>query len=131
MLGDVSWNHRGLVRADLTQGPSACHDSVGVAGGMVALTAVHRRLLASYATSGGSPAGDLRTRCHGPFAPPEIVIGHAPLSTLSRRTVRLSFDGAQRFRDDGYSATTTSHLTLTLTRRRLRTSVLRLPKGTL
>jgi hypothetical protein len=41
--------------------------------------------------------------------------------------VRLSLDGGQRLIDDGYSGASTAHLTLTLTRKRLRTRVLGLP----
>ncbi len=93
------------------------------------LSASRRRLSAQYVA--GQGFGDpLRTRCPGPFGPPAaLATGHAALSILSQRVARLSLDRGQRFRDDGYSGASTPHLTLTLTRQRLRTLFFRVPKG--
>jgi hypothetical protein len=131
VFGSVAWSAGGVITADLDQGSASCRDSAGLGGDFVQFAATRHRLSAHY-VAGEASGGTIRTRCPGPFAPPGgLATGSAPLSILSHRTARLSLDGGQRLIDDGYSGASTAHLplTLTLTRKRLRTLVFGLPQG--
>ena len=68
----------------------------------------------------GTPTG--RTRCPGPTdanAAP-LATGELPLDRLAHRTVTLSLTTGSAFSDDGYDVRIVPHLTLTLTRVRVR-----------
>lgn len=121
--GYLASSQGGIVTADSEQGSVRCRDSARLDGSAVLLAADRGRLSAQYVTGQGS--GDpLRTRCPGPLgSPAPLASGSAPLRVLSRRRATLSLDRGGRLLDDGYSGASIPHLTLTLTRQRLRTLV--------
>ncbi len=128
VFGLVAFNHGGVIAAHLAQGSVSCADSAALGPSSVQLSASRGRVLAQYAT--GEGLGNLRTRCPGPFGPQGALAGgSARLDVLSPRRATLALDRGASFIDDGYSASGTAHLRLTLRRRRLHTFIFRLSPG--
>ncbi len=131
VVGQVAFNQGGVITAHADQGGASCRDSAVLGASSVQFGAKRGRLSAVY-TAGLGLADALRTRCPGPFGPPgTLASGGAPLSRLALRSAILSLDQSASFIDDGYRGDSTAHLRLTLRRQRIRTLILRLPKGQL
>lgn len=99
-----------------------CHDTTGLGGGTITLTAKAGMLAIAYQPGTIDSQTGLRTRCPGPGGPQQaIASARVPLSTLRERTTRIVLTRGRRFFEDGYSGLTVPRLTLTLIRVRVRT----------
>jgi len=131
VFGQVAFSHGAVITAHLDEGAVSCRDSAALGVSSVQLGVNRGRLSADY-MAGQGLADPLRTRCPGPFGPPgTLASGSARLSSLALRSATLTLGRSASFIDDGYRGYSTAHLRLTLRRRRIRTFVLRLPKGSL
>ena len=114
-LGTARWRGGGTVSADLVQGDTRCRDVAPLGPGAV--------VIVTYGTHWevgmpGEPASAL-TRCPGPVASAGLG-ATAPRATLDRRTARIVLTSGSTFTDDGYRVRVMPHLTVTLTRLRVR-----------
>ncbi len=130
-FGVVQWSSGGSLGSDVTQGAEHCHDAGPLGTGAVLISMSGGHVHATYGigtTFGGAPAA---TRCPGPLsATGPAATGTAPLSALTRRVVRFSLTTGSTGTDAGYRVRFVPHLTLTLTRLRTSTTVVRQPAGT-
>jgi hypothetical protein len=117
--GGVTWAG-GTTTAELEQGTTSCTDSAPLGQGFILLGAGGGHLVAEEAAGLGATTG--RTRCPGPAATNAgpLATGEIALNRLAHRTVTLALTTGAAFSDDGYDVRTIPHLTITLTRVRVR-----------
>jgi hypothetical protein len=127
--GEASWSTGGTVTAALSDGAGSCRDTTELNGGLITFESLGRRLDAQYiAGLAGDPA--LRTRCPGPESTQLALAGGTTLqSALGGRRVTLALRSGAPFVDDGYTGRVKSTLRITLTRRRVKTGVIKQPIG--
>lgn len=130
-FGVVDWRSGGSITADLTQGPNRCHDAAVLGAGSLLLVSSQGRLRLSYFPGPflGVLAG--ATRCPGPLSSQSMATaaGSVALGSLRRRTVQIRLDTGFSAPDAGYAVRFVPHLVVTLTRLRVRTTVVTLPAG--
>jgi len=109
---------------DVTQGPSTCEDTGPVGPGVVILAPTRTRLSAQFQVSQPAP----HLRCPGPTVP-QLVLAAPRIDHLTRRGGRIHLRGGHKLNDDGYTGRTTSNLTLTIGRPKVKisTDALRAP----
>jgi hypothetical protein len=131
-VGIVAWRGGGSVRSDLAQGASRCIDSAPFGVGQLLIVTSGRRWRVSLPAGGVLGLGTPATRCPGPILTAGLLAGaNAPLSTFDRRTAQIALMRGSTVQDDGYRVRIVPHLTLTLTRVRVRSKALRLGAGDL
>ena len=128
-FGAVQWRGSGSVQSDLTQDGVTCRDVVSLDRGGLAVQTSRRRWRVSLGAGDGLAAQDLVTRCPGPLSSGTLATATAPISTLGRRTTRIALAAGHTIADDGYRVRVVPHLTLTLTRLRVRTITTLSPGG--
>jgi hypothetical protein len=129
LSGEASWNSAGSVTAALSDGGGSCRDTTELNGGLITFDSLGRGLGVQYIASlTGDPA--LRTRCPGPESTVlPLAVGVSLPSARSGRRVTFSLRSGGPFVDDGYTGLVKSTLSITLTRRRVKTGVLNQPSG--
>ncbi len=127
--GEASWNNGGTVAAALSDAAGSCRDATELHGGAITFESAARRLGAQYIPSLNGDSS-LRTRCPGPESTQlPLALGTVLQSALGGRRPTISLRGGGPLLDDGYTGLVKSTLRITLTRRRVHTSVITLPNG--
>jgi hypothetical protein len=127
--GEASWNNGGTVAAVLSDGTGSCRDATDLNGGAITFESAGRRLGAQYIPSLNGDS-TLRTRCPGPESTQlPLALGTTLPTALGGRRPTISLRAGGPFLDDGYTGLVKSNLRITLTRRRVHTSVINLPGG--
>lgn len=126
--GIGTWSDGGSVRSDVSQGTERCQDTAPLGLGTLVLASSGDRVQLAYGPGSLLAASPVATDCPGPLptgATPAMQI--AALAALRRRTIRLALTARSTAFDDGYVVHFVPHLTVTLTRERVRLSTIRLP----
>jgi hypothetical protein len=127
--GDASWNNGGTVAAALSDAAGSCRDTTELNGGAIMFESLGRRLAVQYIPSLNGDS-TLRTRCPGPESTQlALALGTTLPSALGGRRPTLSLRSGGSLLDDGYTGVVKSTLRMTLTRRRVHTSLINLPGG--
>ncbi len=128
--GFFNWGQGGVAETALGPPGAVCLDSEPLQDGGILLAAGRGRLVAEYLPPGFLPGGVPATGCAGPDPSTGMLASaELPVTALTRRTLHLSLSTGSRLVDYGYRIRTTAHLTLTLTRRGTRLTVITLPSG--
>jgi hypothetical protein len=130
--GEVAWAGGGAVDSDLHQASTTCVDSAPLGGGQIQLTGTGTSNADLGLEAEYTPAF-VTTRCPEPdinLPGSPLAAGLTSLAHPPHGPLRISLHYGGPLSDYGYTGHATPHLTLTLTRIRITTSVLVAPAGT-
>jgi hypothetical protein len=126
--GFGDWISGGAVRSDVTQGTEQCQDAAPLGIGTLLFSSSAGRLGVAYNPGPLLGATIVATDCPGPQAGGITpAAGHTAIAALRPRTSRISLTTGAKAFDDGYVVRYVPHLTVTLTRERVKLRIIRLP----
>ncbi|MFZ1996233.1 MAG: hypothetical protein WAU75_19135 [Solirubrobacteraceae bacterium] len=129
-FGAGAWAVGGSVRAELMQGSERCDDAAPLGFGTLLVGSTRGGLGLVYGLGTSSGASPSVTDCPGPLPFTTVpALGTVPLSVLRGRTTRVTLGRGSSTSDDGYDIRFVPHLTVTLTRVKARTRIVRQPGG--
>lgn len=129
-IGVGAWAGGGSVRSKLTQGSERCDDVAPLGLGTLLVGTARGGLGLEYAPGTAFGAIPSVTDCPGPVPSTSVAaLGTVPLSAMRGRSTRIALARGSSPSDAGYDIRFVPHLTVTLTRVRARTKIVRQPGG--